>query len=234
MGQVKAGKSSFVNALLGEQLARTDVLPATAEVTRYELQPAGISSRLVLLDTVGYAHIGPKQDQLRATQESARQSDLLLLVLHATNPARQADLELLQALRTWFASQPNLKMPPVLAVMTHIDLLSPKMEWAPPYNWLKPARVKEQQINQAAAAIREQLGDYLVGVVPVCTQPDKVYGIQEWFLPALTELLDQGHAVAFLRCLTAELDTGKVRKVFSQLLAAGKEAAKVVWQVVTK
>jgi hypothetical protein len=114
--------------------------------------------------------------------------------------------------------------------MTHIDLLSPKMEWAPPYNWLRPVRVKEQQIDQAAAAVREQLGEYLVGVVPVCVVPDKVYGIEEWFLPALTELLDHGHAVAFLRCLRAETDTGKVRKVFSQLLAAAKEAAKVVWE----
>jgi predicted GTPase len=234
MGQVKAGKSSFINALLGEQRAKTDVVPATAEITRYELHPEGIPSRLVLLDTVGYGHTGPKEDQLRATQESARQSDLLVLVLHATNPARQADLELLQGLRDWFASQPNLKRPPVLAVMTHIDLLSPKMEWAPPYNWLKPVRIKEQQIDQAAAAVREQLGAYLVGVVPVSAAPGKVYGIEEWFLPALAELLDQGHAVAFLRCLRAEMDTGKVRKVFSQLLASAKEAAKVVWRLATK
>src|SRR5581483_7714483 len=38
-GQVKAGKSSLVNGLLGEMRARTDVLPATSEVARYELQP---------------------------------------------------------------------------------------------------------------------------------------------------------------------------------------------------
>ena len=53
MGQVKAGKSSLINALLGEQRAQTDVLPATSEITRYELQPEGVPTRLVLLDTVG-------------------------------------------------------------------------------------------------------------------------------------------------------------------------------------
>src|SRR5207244_4181720 len=84
------------------------------------------------LDTVGYAHTGPREDQLRNTEQAARQSDLLLLVLHARNPARQADLDMLTKLRDWFASQPELKMPPVLAVLTHIDLLSPAMEWAPP------------------------------------------------------------------------------------------------------
>ena len=57
-GQVKQGKSSLINSLLGEQRARTDVLPATNEITRYELQPEGIPTRLVLLDTVGLVLIG--------------------------------------------------------------------------------------------------------------------------------------------------------------------------------
>jgi predicted GTPase len=230
LGQVKAGKSSFINALLGEQLAKTDVVPATAEITRYTLHPEGVPSQLVLLDTVGYGHTGPKQDQLQATQEAARQSDLLMLVLHATNPARQADLQMLQALRSWFETQAHLKMPPVLGVLTHIDLLSPKMEWAPPYDLRQPTRLKEQQIDEAMAAVREQLGEFLVGVVPVCGAPSKAYGVEEWFLPALAELLDQARAVAFLRCLRAETDAGKVRKVFHQLLAAGKEMAKIIWQ----
>ena len=54
-------------------------------------------------------------------------------------------------------------MPPVLAVMTHIDLLSPALEWAPPYNWQEPERPKERQIQEALTAVREQLpaGAYL-------------------------------------------------------------------------
>jgi predicted GTPase len=230
LGQVKAGKSSLINALLGEQRARTAVLPATAEITRYELHPDGSDTRLELLDTVGYGHEGPKEDQLRATQEAARQSDLLLLVTHAKNPARQADLEMLQALRAWFDRRRQLKMPPVLGVMTHIDLLSPVLEWQPPYDWQQPRRLKEQQIDEAANTVREQLGPQLAGVVPVCTAAAKVYGIDEWLLPAVTQLLDQAHAVAMLRCLRNEIDTGKIRKVFDQLLAAGKEALKILWQ----
>ncbi len=221
VGQVKAGKSSFVNAVLGEQRAVTDVLPATGEITRYELQPKGVSTRLVLLDTVGYGHTGPREDQLSATTEAARQSDLVILVVHARNPARQADLELLRGLKKWFDSRPDLKMPPILGVMTHIDLLSPALEWSPPYNWIHPERMKEQQIRQAWESLKEQLGKYLVGIVPLCTQPGKVYGIDEWFMPTLAELLDEAHAVALLRCVRAEADEGKVRRVFEQLLRAG-------------
>jgi predicted GTPase len=230
MGQVKVGKSSLINAILGEQRAVTDVLPATDEISRYELQPPGIPTRLAMLDTVGYGHGGPRADQVKATQDAAQQSDLLLLVLHARNPARQADLVMLQALRSWFASRPDLKRPPILAVLTHIDLLSPAMEWAPPYDWPHPKRPKEHQIQQALAAVQEQLGEYLTGAVPVCVAPGKVYGMDEWFMPALAEFLDEAHAVALLRCLKAEFDAVKVRKVFQQLLAAGKEAVKILWK----
>jgi len=233
MGQVKAGKSSVVNALLGEQRARTDVLPATSEVTRYKLQAEGIPTRLVLLDTVGYGHTGPKEDQLRATTDSAQQSDLLLLVLHARNPARQADLTMLQQLTAWFAARPDLKMPRVLAVLTHIDLLSPAMDWSPPYDWERPQRPKEKSIEAAAAAVREQLGEYLVGVVPVCAAEGKVYGVDEWLLPALTELLDEAHAVGLLRVLRIEFDAEKVRKVFRQMKATAQAAGKLLWRALT-
>jgi predicted GTPase len=233
MGQVKAGKSSVVNGLLGEQQARTDVLPATSEVTRYELQPEGIPTRLVLLDTVGYGHAGPREDQVKATSEAAQQSDLLLLVLHARNPARQADLAMLQQLAAWFAARPDLKMPRVLAVLTHIDLLSPAMDWSPPYNWEQPQRPKEKSIDAALAAVREQLGEYLVGVVPVCTAAGKVYGIEEWLLPALAEMLDEAHAVGLLRVLRIEFDKEKVRKVFRQMKAVAKEAGKLLWRALT-
>lgn len=222
LGQVKMGKSSFINALLGERRAATDVLPATSEITRYELHSPNIPTRLVLLDTVGYAHAGPKEDQLRATTDAARQADLLVLVLHARNPARQADLEMLQSLRDWFAARPDLKMPPILAVLTHIDLLSPSLEWSPPYDWQQPRRPKEEQMRQALEAVREQFGSYLAAAIPVCAAEGRAYGVEEWFLPALAELLGEARSVALLRCLRAEADAGKMTKVFQQLLTTGE------------
>jgi uncharacterized protein len=229
-GQVKAGKSSFINALLGEQKARTDVLPATAGITRYELRQPDLTTKLVILDTVGYAHTGPRADQLRETEDAAQQADLLVLVLHARNPARQADLVMLQDLQAWFVERPHLKMPPIVAVVTHIDLLSPAMEWAPPYNWQDPKRPKEQQIQQALATVKDQLGNYLNGAVPVCVLPGKVHGVEEWFLPAFAQLVPDAKAVSLLRCLRQEADRGKIRKVLQQLLNVGTEMARAIWQ----
>jgi predicted GTPase len=229
IGQVKAGKSSVINALLGEQKAETDVLPLTAGVTRYALPSDDKTVRLEIFDTVGYGREGPRQDQLRLTQELVQQSDLVLLVCHARNPGRQADLLMLQSLRTWSENHPTLRRPQILAVLSHIDLLTPAMEWAPPYNFVAPERPKEHSIRAAQAALGEQLGEYLAGIVPVCAAAGKEYGIKDHLLPALVRLLDEARGVAFLRCLHAEANAGKIRKIWQQLLEVGKVAAREVW-----
>jgi uncharacterized protein len=234
LGQVKAGKSSVVNALLGERRAKTDVLPATTGLNRYELKAEGIPTKLVLQDTVGYGHSGPKADQLAATREAARQSDILLLVLHARNAARQADVAQLQDLEAFFQSRPDLKRPPLLAVLTHIDLLSPAMEWSPPYDWTHPSRPKEQSIQDAMAAAQKQLGPQAPVVVPVCAAEGKVFGVAEELLPLIVERLDEAHAVGMLRCLMAEANTGTVRVILRQLIDVAKRLLPVALEALTK
>jgi small GTP-binding protein len=232
VGQVKAGKSSLINALLGDERARTAVVPMTTQIDRYELLTPGIPTKLVLLDTAGYHQTGATADQVKATAEAASGADLVFLVLHARNPARQADVDLLDQLRRHFETHTDLKSPPILAVLTHIDLLSPALEWGPPYNWRQPRRPKEQNIHDAVATVRQQLGPRLVNVVPVCTQPGKVYGIDEELLPAVAQLLEEVRGVALLRCLRAEADRDRVRRIFRQLAATGKAAAQLAWEAI--
>lgn len=226
-GQTKAGKSSLINALLGEQRAAVDVIPLTDEVSRFELR-LNDELTLAILDTPGYAQSGLSEKQKEATFRAVRDADLALLVLHARNPARQPDVEVLTGLSRWFGEQPNLKPPPLLGVLTHIDLLSPVMEWQPPYNWIKPERTKEKQINLALHTVDDQFQESLAGCVAVCTDPKRRYGIEEALLPAMVGLLPEARAVRLVRVLHKEADGQKVQRIFQQLLSAGKMAFRLM------
>ena len=189
-------------------------------------------TRLVLLDTAGYHSTGAQAEQVQASIEAARHADLVFLVLHARNPARQADVDLLDHLEEWFANRPNLKSPPIIAVVTHIDLLSPSLEWNPPYRWRQPNKPKEENIKGAVATVKQQLGSRLADVMPVCTQPGHTYGIDEDLLPAVALLLEEARGVALLRCLRAEIDRDRIGRVFRQMVATGHAAARIVGEAV--
>ncbi len=220
VGQVKAGKSSLVNALVGRHEAQVDILPSTQRVTRYRLDHHSTPHSLVLLDTPGYA-----TGDTAAFQESAiaaRDAAMVILVLHGRQAARQPDAQFLTQLDAWFDEHPERKRPPVLAVVTHIDQLPPAMEWEPPYDdWIEeqPGGVKERNIRDALLAVRESLGDRTDGIVPVCSagRPLEPYGIDQWLVPALVGLLPRAEGKALIDHLHAELDAGRTRQLMKQL-----------------
>jgi predicted GTPase len=224
MGQVKAGKSSVINLLLGNRQAQTDVLPATNEVTRYQWQPPDHSLTVGLLDTPGYADADLTARQLEELFTAFQQTDAMLLVLDATRPARDPDLKLLDAMAARFEKERHLRPPPVIGVLTHIDGLSPLMEWSPPYDWQHPQRPKECSIHDAVAYNRTLFGDRLQVVVPVCSDSERLepYGLQEWLLPALCECLDEGHARALVRSLHLEASNQRISELVSQFRNAGR------------
>lgn len=226
-GQVKAGKSSLVNALTTAQLADgpsqrqavVDALPATSSVNRYRAKSPDGSGELIVLDTVGYAHEGPRADDRHATEAAAREADALILVLHARTAARAADVAMLARLNEFFAGRPDLKRPPLIAVLTHADLLSPSLEWSPPYDWQGGSRAKEKSMADAVAAARAALGEAIDAVVPVCTAESRVWNVTEGLVPLLAARLDEARATALVRALGA--GGGGAGKVLSQLRAAG-------------
>jgi len=219
VGQVKAGKSSLINALLGRQQAAVDVLPQTKHVQQYELRLSTTEDRLVLLDTAGYGDDGATPEQVREMQEALRGADLVLLVMDATAPARRADVKLLGELTAWLQANLQRKPAPVLGVLTHIDQLPPALQWTPPYAWRKPSQPKEHSIAGAVAYTHEQFGAQLAEVVPVCADVarGRAWGAYEELLPAMLRVLGEARACALLRTLHAELDSHRVQAIFQQL-----------------
>ncbi len=201
LGQVKAGKSSLANALFGEQRAVTDVLPATAQLTSYVLERPELGATLIVSDMGGYEDPSVPQERLEEAFAQALQSDLILLVVSAVNVAREPDRRLLTQLREHFATRPELRPPPVVVVLTHIDLLRPPREWAPPYNVANPDSQKAHSIRGAINAVASDVRLPLECIVPVCLLPERLYNVDEALVPLLIEVLPDAKRTLLVRSL---------------------------------
>lgn len=240
IGQVKAGKSSVVNSLLGSTTAAVDILPMTRQVARYRVTTGPGQPEILVLDTPGYADAGLTADSRAELQSAVRTADLLLLVLDASSPARQADLAVVDELRGWFVQQWRLKPPPMIAVLTHVDRLRPPLEWSPPYDPWQGSRPKEQSIRGALDYVRSTFGERVAETIPVCTaaDPSRRWGLTEFLLPALTQHLREAQLCSLVKALHRDFDRERVWQVVRQTSAAGRallqQAVSTVRNVVTE
>lgn len=235
VGQVKAGKSSLTNALLGDAQAAVDILPTTKTVSRHQLRWEDRPEQLVLLDTPGYADGGATPAELKETEAAWKAADLILLVLDSRSPAKAPDLQLLEKLDSWERQNPHRRPVPIIGVLNKIDGLSPMMEWSPPYDWQSPERPKEKSIRGALDYTQSVLGRHLDALVPICAnfEHKMVYGIEEWLLPTMLVQLDDARAAALLKALHHDYDNQRTWQVLQQSVNAGRkllEAAKQLWQ----
>ena len=229
VGPVKAGKSSLVNALLGEQKAATDVVPLTPGATTYVLNVPG-QPTLTLMDSAGYGNDGPSDKDLDAALAVAREADILILATPARSAARAPEVKFLKQLRERFDALPRLKMPPVVVSLSQIDLLSPAVDWTPPYDWKAGDRPKEKSVRSAIEAARDQFGETALAIVPVCTAPGKVLGVRDDLLGTIAGVLSEGRGVGLLRILHAEASADQARRAVGQVLNVGKQLFRAVWE----
>jgi len=233
LGPVKAGKSSLVNVLVGQPAAIVDALPVAHVGIRYRMTFPG-GQPLSILDTAGYGQDGADEAEFAAAAEASRDADLVLFVTTATNPGRKSDVDLLDRLEAWFAARPQMKKPPVLAVVNQIDLLSPKAEWSPPYDWRIGTRPKEVTIRDCVAAVKEQLGSRVLDAVPVCSRLGESFGIMDGLVPAIALQLDEARGSAMLRAFHVEGQADQFKKLGQQLVAGGKKALGILWENLKK
>jgi hypothetical protein len=201
LGQVKAGKSSLVNALFGEVRAVTDSLPATAQLTSYVLDRPELGGKVFLFDMGGYEDPSAPRERKEQVLTEAVRADLVILVISAVNAAREADRQLLADLYRHFASRLDLRPPSVTVALTHIDLLRPPLEWAPPYNIAQPDSPKARSIRGALDSVAEDLGLAPDAIAPLCLAPGRSYNVEEALLPLLIRQLPEGKRVLLLRSL---------------------------------
>jgi GTP-binding protein HflX len=98
VGYTNAGKSSLMRALTGSQVLVEDKLFATLGVTTRALAPPA-QPAVVLSDTVGFIQRLPHElvASFRSTLAEARDAELLLLVVDASDPDWRAQLDVTRA-----------------------------------------------------------------------------------------------------------------------------------------
>ncbi|KAL8548348.1 hypothetical protein ACS0TY_007609 [Phlomoides rotata] len=120
VGEFNSGKSSVINALLGQKCLEDGVIPTTNEITflrysdsefseqRCERHPDGqyicyipapILKEMVIVDTPGTNVI--LQRQQRLTEEFVPRADLLLFVMSADRPLTESEVAFLRYIQQW-------------------------------------------------------------------------------------------------------------------------------------
>lgn len=96
LGSPNVGKSSLMNALLGKERAIvTDIAGTTRDLLEEELRLGDLHFRLI--DTAGVRKTQEivEQEGIRRSQKTMQEADLVLLLLDASKPLTENDLELL-------------------------------------------------------------------------------------------------------------------------------------------
>ena len=227
LGQVKSGKSSLINALFGETRAAVDAIPRTDRVEPYVLERDGIP-RAIILDTAGYEEKGGTADPFAELSDQILDCDLVLLVCSALSAARAPDRRLLDAVRLRYQEEAGRLMPPVVVVVTHVDLLRPVRQWQPPYDLGRPESPKAKQIARAVLAVSEDLAPGPdQPVVPVCLKPGMEYNVDEGVAPAMIHSVPEAQRVKCLRCLRTAHAEEYWPKLWRQSVNAGRIALRL-------
>jgi len=119
VGKPNVGKSSLLNALLGEKIAIVTSKPQTTRTKITGVLTRG-EKQYVFIDTPGLHKARTKlgDNMVKAVNTSLRDIDLVLLVVEPTGAIKQAELDLIQAIKTQHL--------PAVLIINKIDLLSDK------------------------------------------------------------------------------------------------------------
>jgi small GTP-binding protein len=130
VGEFNAGKSSFINALLGDNLLKEGVTPTTTQINiiRYHEEhqetitdrnilvigaPIPMLKEISIVDTPGTNAIVRKHEEI--TSQFIPRSDLVLFVTSADRPLSESERAFLQQIRDWGKK--------LVLVLNKIDLL---------------------------------------------------------------------------------------------------------------
>jgi small GTP-binding protein len=157
VGEFNAGKSAFINALLGQNVLKEGVTPTTSQITVLKygelsqrrvqeahlhilLEPVEILRQINIVDTPGTNAI--IQEHQAITEEFVPRADLVLFITSADRPFTESERNFMSQIKAWGKK--------VVIVINKIDILE-----------------TEEDLNQVVHFVRENGAILLgIGVIP--------------------------------------------------------------------
>ncbi|MAI35195.1 MAG: hypothetical protein CBE00_11830 [Planctomycetaceae bacterium TMED240] len=169
VGQQNSGKSSLINALRGEVGAEVDVLPVVGQATVYAYSMDGVE-RLHLVELPAIE--GGKTVAEELVSELT-ESDIVIWVLKADQPARALDVKLYEHFKEHYRGRGSLqkKQPVLLGLLTQVDRLSPAAQGSPPSD-LTDNEVDEVCNIKEALSYNQDILPFKT-IIPVALAPDQ-------------------------------------------------------------
>ncbi len=124
VGYTNAGKSSLFNALVKARAYAADQLFATLDTTTRQLYLGDVGRTVSLSDTVGFIRDLPHGlvEAFAATLQEARDADLLLHVVDASNPGHPEQIQEVQRVLAEIGAQDI----PQILVFNKLDMIEPE------------------------------------------------------------------------------------------------------------
>lgn len=202
-GRTNAGKSSLLNAIVGEKIASVSSKPQTTRTRITGIRNIG-ETQLVFFDTPGLHKPVNKlsEHMLNTVRESVSDIDAVVFMMDCTKAVNEQELNLLRSL--------NESKMPVILVLNKIDLLKNKKDLAPIISGLSqtvsfqaviPVSVKENDGIDIVIDEITRLSSESPHYFPedmITDQPEKVLAaeiIREKLLTLLNDEVPHGIAV---------------------------------------
>jgi small GTP-binding protein len=198
-GEFNAGKSAFINALIGEQVLAEGVTPTTAHVTllrhgeapSQHLRPDGIEEiahpaaflrDTAIVDTPGTNAVLRHHEQL--TAEFIPRADFILFVTSADRPFTESERQFLERIRAWGKK--------IVLILNKVDLLRTNDDVAEVMSFLRQhgttllgstPEIFPISARLAQEARRARAGDDAVGLF----ERSRVGGLRDYLLRTLDD-----------------------------------------------
>jgi predicted GTPase len=216
---VSVGKSSIINALIGSIVAEVNQLPSTRTATVYQAKLDNDIDALHLVDLPG---LDGQSEHDAYLLEQMMQSDVVMWVLKANQPARALDTKFNEQWQTWLKDpkQRARRQPIMLGVLNQVDRLAPQAEWQPPYDLQNPTSPKACNIRDALDYNQKLLN--FQSIIPLSVSEDKpAYNLEE-LEKLLDQYYEQGMQVQLNRRRLEANDSFSVQEQFKRAYRLGK------------